>query len=292
MRATLRQLEIFIAIAEQGSVVAAANQLCLTQAAASAALAELENSLGVQLFVRKGRRLVIGPHGEWMLPRAKQLLGDAGMLWDGVKALDPMAGELHIGASQTVAEYLLPELIRRFNQRYPMVRIRVTLHNSLQLQQLVEQGQLDVGMVEGDIASARVSQQFWQEDELVIVAGPAHPLAGRSATCEALAKQRWVMREAGSGTRAEFERALQKSAIRLDIAQQISHTPSLVALVETGNYLGCFSRHVVEDALQKNQLAEVQSELVLSRSLSLLYSSSGSLSPKALAWLALANSPD
>ena len=289
MKATFRQLAIFVSIAETGSVVAASKQLFMSQAAASSALSELEGALDVALFSRHGRRLLITSQGRWLLSRAKSLLADAQAIEDGIKQLDPIAGELKIGVSQTIAEYLLPDLIRRFNRRHPSVELTVELTNSRQIQDEVAKGLLDIGMVESDVSNAAICQQFWKQDELVVVAAVSHPLTQESVILERLADFNWVAREQGSGTRAVFERALLDAGIQLRFAQQISHPASIVALIETGDYLSCLSRFLVEDAIAEGRLTVIETGLRLQRQFSLLYQSEEHLSLRAKAWLALTN---
>ncbi len=284
---TLRQLQVFVAVARLGSVVKAADYLCMTQAAASSSLSQLESHLGVTLFLRKGKRLLLNEHGQWLLPKANELLDQALSISRGVCELDPMAGKLRIAASQTIAQFLLPEWLKRYHRQYPQVDLEVMESNTQQVQHLVEQGEVDLGLVEGAICSATLEQTKWLTDELVITCAADHPWANQQVTLAMLNDAEWIMREPGSGTRSLFESAAHKAGITLTIRQQLSHSPSLIALLESGRALGCLSRYLVDKELKERRLAKIYSPLQLTRQFILLGDPQRHLSSPAKAWYEL-----
>ena len=130
MRYTLKQLAVFDAIANQGTVSAAAEHLSLTQSATSMSLSQLEKMLGKPLFDRVGKRMLLTHWGQWLRPKAKALLSDAQQIELGFAGQHLISGEITVGASQTAAHHLVPELISKIDKDFPEVRMRVEVENT------------------------------------------------------------------------------------------------------------------------------------------------------------------
>ncbi len=286
MQLTLRQLEVFVTVAERGTIITAASALHMTQSAASAALAELERKLSVQLFERQGRRLQLNDDGRWMLPQAKQLLQQAQTLELGIKQRDPMAGSLKIGASQTIADCVLPALVAQFYRAHPSVQLSIDAGNSQDIQKAVQDHRLDIGLVEGDLITTSLAHHPWITDELVIVAAANHPWAGQTLTQTQLGQASWALREQGSGTRAIFERAMHQAGVKLDIQLSIAHPASLLALIGSSELLSCSSRLRVEPLVAAGSHCILASQLSFVRQFSILHASNQP-SPRKDAFLAL-----
>lgn len=204
-----RQLEVFAAIAGAGSVSAAAQQIHLTQPAVSMALADLERLLGTRLFDRAGRRLVLNEHGAALLPRAQEVLERMQALPRQVAGNAPPAGELRIGASNTVGNYMVGDLLGGFARTHPGVALSLAIANTEQVVAEVRRFALDVGCVEGHVAHADINVLPWREDRLVVCAPPDHRLSRRRRLAPRdFDGERWILREHGSATRTLSERAL------------------------------------------------------------------------------------
>lgn len=272
MALSLRQLEIFEKIASTGSVTRAGEELLLTQSAVSMALSQLEQLSAVPLFERVGRRLMLNDAGRMLLKDAREILlavkrveqqlqGDNGEL----------VGELLVGGSTTIANYLLPSLLGAFARQYPMTRVQLTVGNTQQVADLLATGQLDIAFVEGPCHNRELVAVHWRDDELVVVAAAEHPWAGtKSATTEQLATAPWIMREKGSGTREIFEDAMDRAGISYAIALEFGHTEAIKNGVAAGLGVSCLSRIAVDRELEHGRLVEVVSPLLLTRSLALL----------------------
>ncbi|TCI04591.1 LysR family transcriptional regulator [Corallincola luteus] len=281
MKYTLRQLQVFTAIAEIGTVRAAAEQCFITQAAASAALRELEIHLEGPLFSRIGKRLQLNARGQWLIPRAHHLIQEAEALSEGLAQLDEMAGVLAIGASQTIAEHRLPQLLQRYHSRYPQVSLKLEVSNSREVMQHVKEGKLSIGLIEAECRDPELNPRQWQTDELVIVAASQHPLANQTLTMAQLNQQQWLLRESGSGTRAIFEQQMARHGLTPTVAMSINHPKSLLALLESGDYLSCVSRTLVQESLAAKQLVELSlPELMLSRPFNFIALSSNLCQPR------------
>ncbi|MFT4190357.1 MAG: LysR substrate-binding domain-containing protein, partial [Comamonas sp.] len=182
IRITLRQLEVFQAVAQAGSTSAAAGAVGLSQSATSAALNELETGLGLALFDRVGKRLRLSALGRELLPRV-------GLLLDGARAIerwgdDGLAGaaELRIGASTTIGNYLLPPWLAAYRRQLPPARqagwtAQVAIANTQEVTRRIARFDLDLGLIEGPCHDAGLDVLPWLDDELVVVAGAADPLA-------------------------------------------------------------------------------------------------------------------
>lgn len=272
MSLSIRQLEIFEKIASTGSVTRAGEELLLTQSAVSMALSQLEQLSSVPLFERSGRRLVLNDAGRLLLKDARdillavkrveqQLQGETGQL----------TGELLIGGSTTIANYLLPSLLGDFARRYPHTRVQLTVGNTQQVADLLATGQLDIAFVEGPCHNRELVAVHWRDDELVVVAGAEHPWSrDKRVTPEQLAAAPWIMREKGSGTREIFEDAMDRAGISHAIALEFGHTEAIKNGVAAGLGVSCLSRIAVDRELEYGRLVEVTSPLLLGRSLTLL----------------------
>jgi DNA-binding transcriptional LysR family regulator len=266
MKFTLRQLEIFVAVANAGSVSRAAEQLALSQSAASTALGELERAYEQTLFDRVGKKLVLNDTGQWLLPRALELLARAHEL-EAELGTDQSIGNLRLGASLTIGNYLATLLVADFLQQHPASRVQLVVHNSAKIIQQVAHYELDLGLIEGDMNHPDIEVTPWLQDELVVFAAPNHPLTRKkSVTLEQVLQENWILREAGSGTRSTFERALGTRRSELKVRLELEHTEAIKRAVEAGLGLSCISRLALRDAFRRGSLVPIRlPELQLQR---------------------------
>jgi len=209
MHFTLRQIEVFAAVARQESVSRAAESLSLSQSATSTSLAELERQSGCQLFDRAGKRLCLNALGQQLLPQAVALLDQARAIEDLLNGKSGF-GSLAVGATLTIGNYLATLLIGSFMQRHPECRVKLHVHNTAHIVHQIAQHELDLGLIEGDCQHPDLEVQPWIEDELVVFCAPQHPLAGRGEVgLDELTSEAWILREQGSGTRMTFEQAVR-----------------------------------------------------------------------------------
>lgn len=257
MKYTLRQLEIFVAISRTANVSRAAEALSLSQSATSTALSELERQFDLQLFDRIGKSLRINETGLQLLPRAVELI-------DRAKEIENLLqghagfGQMKIGATLTVGNYLATILVARFLQEHPESRIQLQVHNTSTIVQQIANYELDLGLIEGDCNHPDIEVQPWIADELVVFSAPNHPLANqRKITLEQLLKEQWILREKGSGTRATFDRAFHSHHSQLKIRLELEHTEAVKRAVESGLGIGCISRLALKDAFRRGSLVPI-----------------------------------
>lgn len=266
MRFTLRQIQVFVAVAQHESVSRAAESLALSQSATSTSLMELERQFDCQLFDRQGKRLRLNAMGQQLLTPAANLLDqtrDIEQLLSGQAGF----GSLHIGATLTIGNYLATLLIGSFMQRHPECRVRLHVQNTAHIVQQIAHHELDLGLIEGDCRHPDIEVQPWIEDELVVFCAPQHPLArhGQASPAE-LIREPWVLREQGSGTRTTFDHAMRHQANTLNIRLELEHTEAIKRAVESGLGIGCISRLALRDAFRRGSLIPLETpELDLRR---------------------------
>lgn len=254
MRYSLRQLEVFVAVARSESVSRAAEQLAMTQSATSMALTELEKQFSTRLFDRYGKRLQLNELGRQLLPAATELLDRAGELED-LLAGGGGVGHLRLGATLTIGNYLATLLIGDFLRQHPHSRVQLEVHNTATIVEQVAHFQLDFGLIEGECQHQDLEVLPWVEDELVVFAAPGHPLGERgSLQIEDVLDQPWILRERGSGTRQVFDAAMRHVLSRLDVRLELEHTEAIKRAVEAGMGIGCISRLALKDAFRRGSL--------------------------------------
>ena len=259
LRLNLRQLEVFAATARAGTTRGAAERVARSQSAASAALAELEAALEASLFDRVGRRLVLNENGRALLPGAIALLEHAWEL-QGLLVSEHRP-PLRVAASLTIGEYLLPDRIARWKQEHPLSTVQLTIGNTSKVIQAVLDMDVDMGFIEGPQTHPQLKLQRWLEDELVIVAAPAHPLGQRLATHRQLADATWILREPASGTRQAADAWLLEHLGPLRVDYELGSTEAIKRLAAAGAGLACISRHAVTVELAHGVLVELRTRL-------------------------------
>ncbi len=213
----LPHLETFARAAEAGSFTAAARMLGLTQAAVSQRIAALERELGVALFRRHGGRVELTDAGRRLHDYAREIFA----LFERARAqitgqAVPVTGELLLAASSLPGEYLLPCVLARYQQRHPLVRVRVRVSDSQQVFADVEHGLAHVGLAGEAPASPHLEHRQFARDEMLLVVPARHPLAGRETiSLDELRGLPLIVREPGSGSRHCSEQALGHAGLSL-----------------------------------------------------------------------------
>jgi DNA-binding transcriptional LysR family regulator len=267
-----RQLEVFVQIARLGSVRAAAEALHLTQPAASMALAEMERQLDAAVFARERGRLRLNTRGRELLPLAQELLeryAEFGRVGSG--GVDELGGELRVGASNTVGNYRVGELLGEFVRAHPHVSVRLRVSNTAEIVAAMLDHVLELGCVEGPVAHPSLEVRPWRDDALVVCTSPDHPLARkRRLEPKDFAGARWVLREPGSATRSLSERALS-SLPAGDTVLELDQAEAIKQAVIAGLGIACLPEVAVIDAVAAGRLKVLHTPFLdLHRKLSLL----------------------
>jgi DNA-binding transcriptional LysR family regulator len=263
---TLEQLRVFVEVAERGHVTRAAEALRMSQSAASAAIAALEQLYQIKLFDRVGRGIQLTEPGRIFLREARAVLDRASM---ASSVLRDLAGwppnPIALAASQTIATYWLPRRLAAFHAANPRVRLNVMIRNTREVESAVADGEVSIGLVEGPTQHPALLRTHLDHDQMVLVVA-AHRAAlaieaSRRADLRAL---NWVIREPGSGTRRGLEDLAARQGLSLDDLNIFLVLPSNEAVreaVESGAGATIISRHVVASAIAAGTLVEIPLEL-------------------------------
>jgi len=254
MRHTLRQLEVFLAVARSESVSQAARALSMSQSAASGSLSDLERQFDIQLFDRIGKRLQANELGRSVRARAEAVLEQAR---DLERALENRlgVGRLRVGATLTIGNYLAVPLMARFMREHPGAEVTLAVANTEEIARQVANFEIDLGLIEGEIEHPDLELTPWRDDQLVVFCAPGDPLdRKRLLKDDDLRAAAWIVREHGSGTRQAFDRAMRGLLPDLHIALTLQHTEAIKGAVEAGLGISCISRIALEDAFKRGSL--------------------------------------
>lgn len=266
---TLKQLSVFVSIYQTGSTSRASEVLHLSQSAVSSALTELEARLQMPLFERVGRRLNQHPNAHPIYIQAQAILGQALTLEHYHKH---QAGQIHIGASTTIGNYVLPPLLAKLYAALPDAHIDMYIANTQEVVSEVEQLNIDIALVEGmprPIDMKVIEQRAWRTDTLMVFAKrDSKWLTDMAAynnvdncyelSIEQLAKLPLLVREAGSGTRQIIDEQLLKYLPDAEIVMAIQQSEAIKHMVSADIGLGCLSQHVIQAELTAGALVQVK----------------------------------
>lgn len=259
MQFTIRQLEIFKAVAETGHVTNSCESLGISQSAVSMAIQELETNLDCQLFERRNRKLVLNENGRMLLENAKKILLSLKEL-EGAFLENDATGSIVVGASMTIGEYIMPNITYQFMQKYPHSKIDLIIANTKEITDGLASGHIDVAFVEGIVQNDKIETRPWREDDLAVVVSNKKVFSKKSYKIEELYDKKWIIREVGSGTRGVFHRFLGDKFSHLNVFLTLGHTEAIKKIVETSDSVTCLSRLAVQTELGDGRLFELQLE--------------------------------
>lgn len=259
------RLRVFITAARTLSFTRTAEQLCISQPAVSKHVGELESRYGLQLFTRRGSRLELTEAGRTLLASAERVADDYRRLeYEMSLCTGQTEGELRLGASTTIAQYLLPPILARFTTRFPKVRVSLLSGNSGQVKQALGDHAIDLGLVESVSRRQGLHYTPFRADELVLVARPGGKYARtESVTPEALCRIPLVLRENGSGTLEVIIAALADRGIRLsqlNVVLRLGSTEGIKGFVRHSDAMAIVSAFSVVDELRSGALRIVDLE--------------------------------
>lgn len=254
MHFTLKQLKVFLAVASHENVSMAAEELAMSQSAASTALKELEQRFDVVLFDRVGKRLQLNEQGALLRPQAAALLSQAEQIESSLIRHSDV-GELKVGATLTIGNYVAIGIMAAFIQDHPSAQVELDVENTRAIASKVRNFELDIGLIEGELQEPDLDVQYWRDDTLSVFCSPQHPLAKKKELSDVDLKQAdWIIREKGSGTRQAFDRAMSGMLSEIILRLELQHTEGIKRAVEAGLGIGCLSELTLQDAFKRGTL--------------------------------------
>ncbi|PMG76881.1 XRE family transcriptional regulator [Shewanella sp. 10N.286.51.B7] len=255
---SFKQLNVFSAITQHKTLTAAAEHLCLSKAAVSMGLAELEKQLGHPLFDRVNNRLILNQEGHKLLPLADELinrLGDISLMFNDEQV---MSGQLRIGSSDTVGNHLTPIILSAFRQQYHHESQSLFVSNSAHICQKLVDFELDIALIEGEHHHPDIIAIPFSQDEMCVISSPNHPLAAKSMIeLSSLDNSHWVLREQGSGSRDCFMQNLAPHIGNWHTSVELNTTEALINSVAAGLGFGCLSNIAAQYALESQRVSKI-----------------------------------
>jgi len=288
---TLRQLEMFLAVARAKSFTAGAEKLRLSQPTVSEQITELERELGVRLFDRAARTVTMTEAGRLLHGHAARVattLTDARRTLDELKGL--VRGALAIGASTTPGTYVVPAVVAAFRERHPGVQVSLQTANSRVIQERVRANAVDLGVIGGHVVHGQercIAAGFL--DELLLIVPPDHAWANRGELAvKDLFRVPLLMREAGSATRQLTERTLRAAGVKFSVAMELDHVEMIKQAVLAGLGIAFVSVHAIRAEVATGRLRTLRINGVpLLRHFHVIHHEARTLTPSGSAFVAL-----
>lgn len=256
-------LEVFIKVVEKQNFTKAAEELHLTQPAVSQHIRTLERLVGTRLLERNNKHVRMNKAGEIVYHHAKEILALYTRMQDLVDDLAGSAsGPIAIGASYTFGEYILPHIIAKLKKEYPLIKPSIIIHNTKEIIDLVNSYQLDIGIVEGYFNDPHLLSEVVSEDQMVIVASPAHPLLKKNGDLplSALADETWILREEGSGTRQASDHFFEMHSFTPKAIMEFGSTQVIKESVEAGLGISLLSKWTIVKELTNGYIGIIRVE--------------------------------
>jgi len=248
MKFTIRQLQIFLAVAKHQNISRAAKSLHMSQSAASEALLNLEHTYDVSLFDRVSNKLALNAIGHTLRKEAENLIAHC-RRFEEVLTEHTDVGHIKVGASFTIGNHLATRYLAGYLAQYPDADVQLIIANTPDVVARVLNFEVDIGMIEGEVQHRDLELIPWREDELIVFCAADHPLAQKKTLSNRdIREALWILREPDSGARQTFERALAHLLPDINIYLEFRHNEAIKNAVESGLGIGCLS----EIVLRKN----------------------------------------
>ena len=271
------QIKIFKTVVEKGGFSLAAQELHMTQSSVSQQIQALEAYFGMKLFDRMYRKIIVTQAGAALYPYAielERLYQDADKTMQALK--EDIAGQLRIGCSMTIGEYVMPSILVSFSRMHPLVSISMDVANTEQITSMVIGGSISLGFIEGHYEKMdMLTDKQFAGDQLIVIAPIDSKLSLKPMSLAELMNARWVTREKDSGTRIIFEEYLAARGLdpqKLNVVLEMGSTQAVKEAVKAGMGIAAISGLTVENAIKYGELSVIPlEEGVIERKFTMLY---------------------
>jgi len=255
MKLTLRQMQIFLNVVKLGHLTNVAKDMKLSQSAVSMSIKELENILGRPVFDRINKKLVLNEVGRAFFNEIDPIFKKLSDIEYEFKNSENR-GMIRVGASTTIVDYLMPSIICSYMSAYPDVKITLKEGNTKEITDMIQDGSIDVGFVEGFVNAPNILKEKIGIDELIVVSSDKK-LFDKESYIDELSQKRWILREEGSGTREVFLNYIKDKVDNLNIFFELGHTESIKSILVNRECLTCISKISVENEIKEKKLYRV-----------------------------------
>ncbi len=268
-----RRLQVFYTVAKLLSFTKAADTLHMTQPAVTFQVRQLEEHFNTRLFDRTHNRVTLTEAGRKAYEYAEEIFELYAEMENSVKELTgDVSGALTLGASTTIAEYMLPSLLSGFTKKYPNIQLRLKVSNTEGIVSMIENSMIDLGIVEGPVTNKNLLVEVCRIDRLVVIVPPEHELADQeSISMDELMCYPFICREEGSGTRDVILDYMTKMGLdknNLNICLELGSPESIKGAVEAGMGVSIVSRATIEKELKLTTLSKLNLDPQLERAFS------------------------
>ncbi len=268
-----RRLQVFYTVAKLLSFTKAAETLHMTQPAVTFQVRQLEEHFNTRLFDRTHNRVTLTEAGRKSYEYAEDIFELYAEMENSVKEITgDVSGALTLGASTTIAEYMLPSLLSGFTKKFPDIQLRLKVSNTEGIVSMIENSMIDLGIVEGPVTNKNLIVEMCRVDNLVVIVPPEHELTSRdSISMDELMHYPFISREEGSGTRDVIMDSMTKMGLdknNLNICLELGSPESIKGAVEAGMGVAIVSSATIEKELKLNVLSKLDLDPALERSFS------------------------
>ena len=257
------RLKTFLVVAEKKSFSEAAKLLYVTQPTITAQIKALEEELNTKLFERTTKKVELTQSAKILMKYAREIIRLSDLAQKEIMQIeDTVYGDLSMGCSFTIGEYILPDFLKTFKGLYPLVQMEVNITNSNNIVSDIKDQRIDVGLIETPIDDPDVVVEPFMEDELIVIASPSHIAASnKKISLERLKRLPMIVKEKGSGTRAVVNQYLKQAAIEesdLNIVMELGSTEAVKAVVESGLGVSIISKSAIQKEQELNLLTAIE----------------------------------
>lgn len=258
---SLRHIFAFNNVAETLNMSKSAQNLFITQSAVSQTIKDIENKFALKLFIRQNKKLHLTQEGKELYICTKKiinLLENAQLCLENFNTLKK--GRVCIGASTTIGNYLLPELVKTFKEQYPDIDINIFIGNTHEVIDKLRLSDIDVGLIEGlpQTNDTTVKTTKFMEDELIFVCSPQHHFAKKKTVdLKELKGENFIIREKGSGTRQIIETEFEKHGVSLNTPYKFNNSEAIKNAVSCNLGISALSKLIVRKELSTNMLKKI-----------------------------------
>ncbi len=254
VKLTLRQMEIFLNVVKEGHLTNVAKGMGLSQSAISMAIKELEKILGNPLFDRINKKLILNEMGRAFEKEISPIIKKINDIEYEFKNT-VNKGMVRVGASTTIVDYLMPPIICSYMTNYPDVKVALKEGNTKTIVNLIKEGELDVGFIEGIVNDADIIKEIVGVDELIVVT--TDQALSEECFIDTLQDKKWVLREEGSGTREVFLDYVKDKVEHINVFLELGHTESIKSLLLNHQCLTCISKISVKNEIKNKKLIHI-----------------------------------